>query len=433
MTKGATTSRGRTRKEPVTFLPYFFLSYAHSGSFAESPQGDPDESVREFFDDLVAEVRQQASSRSEFLPGFYDREIPVGSDWKESLSYALSGAQVLVPLYSADYVTRSWPGKEWACFRGRLLRAGLAHPDRRFVPVLWTPLPHAREPEGLQEALDLIANEPDYTDYGLRALQRIGLYHDSYQAVVNALAKRIVTLAENSPIRPSEVPDIDEMTSPFSPEARLAVFSIETAAPTASTVAAGHDPRGYGETSADWRPFPEQKLSLGAYAGQVVERLDFEPEVGGITTAKDARARRPGIIVIDPWFIADENGRMLLESAVKDLPRWVLPVLVLDKPDDASTQKLADQVRKILSTAGALHTNSSRRGANGVSSLDAFVSIVRVLVTEAERQYLRYRSGRYRAGQVVSPPSGNRPSLRGPKRSEGPASTPDPLGGTPDA
>jgi FxsC-like protein len=229
------------------------------------------------------------------------------------------------------------------------------------------------------------------------------------------------------------VPDIDEMTSPFSPEARLAVFSIETAAPTASTVTAGHDPRGYGEISADWRPFPEQELPLGQYARQVVERLDFEPEVGGIKTAKDARARRPGIIVIDPWFIADEKGRMMLESAVKDLPRWVLPLLVLDQPDDASTQKLADQVRKILSTAGALPTDSSRRGASGVSSLDEFVSIVRVLVTEAERQYLRYRSGRYRAGQVLSPPSGKRPSLRGPRRSEGPASTPDPLGGTPDA
>jgi FxsC-like protein len=272
----------------------------------------------------------------------------------------------------------------------------------------------------------LAADEPDYIENGLRALQRIRWYRDSYQAVVTGLARRIVALAENSPIGPSGVPDINEMTSPFSSETRLAIFSIETAAPTVSTVV-GHDIHGYGESSADWHPFPGQELPLAQYAKQVAERLDFKAEVSGLKSVTDLHARRPGIIVIDPWFIADENGRMALEAAIQNLPRWVLPLLVLDQADDADTRTLVGQLTEILRAAGALFTDSSRRGAQGVSSLDEFVSIVRVLVTEAERQYIRYRNGRYRGGQMLSPPSSNRPSLRRPKRPERPAPIADPL------
>jgi FxsC-like protein len=331
------------------------------------------------------------------------------------------------------------PGREWECFRQRMEDMGLPDPQQRFTPVLWTPLRETQHPvAGLEAALALGADMPGYVENGLRALLKIGWYRDSYEAVVNRLAERIVVLAENLPIQPYEVQDIDEMTSPFSPDSRLAVFSIETAAPTTSTVAAGHDPSGYGEDSADWRPFPRQELPLAEYARQVAERLDFRAEVSGIMAVRDKSVRRPGIILIDPWFVADDNGRSALESAVDELPRWVLPLLVVDQPGDPRTQKLAGQVRDILAAAGALPTDSSRRAAEGVSSLSEFVSIVRVLVAEAEKQYLRYRSGRYRDGQAS--PSGNRPSLRRPVRRDEPgsqpsepASRPDSLGETPHA
>lgn len=420
---------------------YFFLSYAHSDPLAGYPDANPDKLVGEFFGDLVDAVRRHASPRPGFVPGFYDQEIPVASDWKVSLSRALSTAQVFVPLYSPGYLAKSLPGREWECFRRRMEDMGLPDPLQRFTPVLWTPLGETMQDpvDGLEAALALGADQPGYVENGLRALLKIGWYRDSYEAVVSRLAKRIVVLAENLPIESYEVQDIDEMTSPFSPDSRLAVFAIETAAPTTSTVAAGHDPSAYGEDSADWRPFPHQELPLAEYARQVAERLDFRAEVSGIKAVRDKSVRRPGIILIDPWFIADGNGRSALESAVDELPRWVLPLLVLDQPGDTRTQELAGQVRDILAAAGALPTDSSRRAAEGVSSLSEFVSIVRVLVAEAEKQYLRYRSGRYRSGQVPSP-SGNRPSLRRPIRrdepvpqSSEPASPPDSLGGTPHA
>jgi FxsC-like protein len=425
---------------PGMTRPYFVLSYAHSDPLAGDPEGNPDKLVGKFYDDLADEVGRLASWGPGTVPGFYDQEIPLGSDWKASFSRALSAAQVFVPLYSAAYIGKSRPGQEWACFWRRLQLAGLNDPSLRFVPVLWAPLWEVPRPDWLEDAMAIGAGAPDYTENGLRALLKIDSYRGSYQAVVNTVARRIVAIAEEAPIGPSEVPDIDDMTSPFTTGQHLSVFVIETAAPTASTVVPEHDSRGYGDSSSDWRPFPEQESSLAEYAGQIARRLDFKPEVGGIKKVSDPRTRRPGIILIDPWFIADDAGRTALESAVENLPRWVLPLVVLDHPGDASTQKLADQVREILSAAGALPTDSSRRAARGVSSLDEFVSLVRVLVAEAERQYLRYRGRQYQSGPVISPRSGTRPRLRGPARPDDEASAPDrpassrdPRGDAPDA
>ena len=223
------------------------------------------------------------------------------------------------------------------------------------------------------------------------------------------------------------------MKSPFMPEPYLSVFVIETATPTVSTVVAEHDPRGYGENGADWRPFLQQELPLAEYARQAVGRLGFNAKVSGIKTASDPCTRRPGIILIDPWFIADDAGRLALESAVKNLPRWVLPLIILNQPNDTDTKKLASQVREILHGAWALPTDSSRRAAMGVSSLDDFVFAVRLLATEAERQYMRYRSGRHQSGQVPSLTSGTRPSLHRSARPVGLGSRPDQLAETPDA
>jgi FxsC-like protein len=397
--KGAKNAAGTRR-------PYFFLSYAHSDPLAGSPKAKPDELVEKFFRDLTKAVRRHASRRPELVRGFFDQEIPVGSDWKESLSQALGTAQVFVPLYSVRYLDKSYPGREWACFHRRMELTGMRNPGRRFVPVLWTPLSsETKDLPGLKEALSLGASEPGYIENGLRALMKIKLYRPSYRAVVNVLAKQIVALAEKSPIKPSEVPDINEMKSVFTPQSRLSVFTIETAAPTSATVVKGRSPLTYGASSTQWRPFPRQELPLAEYARQVAERFDFEAQVSEIERHRDPQSRRPGIILIDPWFIAAKKGQRALEAAIEELPRWVLPLLILDEPDSLRERKLASQVRDMLGTAGVLR--SSRQATREVSSLDDFVSVMPGLVAQAERQYLR--QGRE---QVRSPQSAKRPSLR---------------------
>src|SRR5215472_17024308 len=94
---------------------YFFHSYANSPPLAGSMPTEPDRWVRRFFEDLTTAVRSVATSPT-LATGFIDQDLPLFSGWKASLTQALSVAEVFVPLLSPGYYTRSWPGREWACF-----------------------------------------------------------------------------------------------------------------------------------------------------------------------------------------------------------------------------------------------------------------------------------------------------------------------------
>jgi FxsC-like protein len=420
---------------------YFFLSYAHSDPLVGYSEAKPDDLVTKFFDDLTKAVKRHAVQLSGTGPGFYDRDIPVGSNWKESIRQALSVAQTFVPLYSAAYMDRSWPGQEWECFRRRMASAGLADPLERFVPILWAPLPpRDQNQEGLRAALDLGRDVDEYTENGVRLLLKIDSYRPSYDHIINVAARKIVELAEASPLEPSAAQDPDEVASPFVPGPHGTVFVIETAAPTVSTVAAEHDSRGYGEHSSDWRPFLDQELSLAEYAKQVAKQLGFRPEIAEIGAARKASSpgtRGPGIIVIDPWLVATDSGRLALQAVVENLPAWVMPMIVLGPADDATTRKLADQVQELLNAAGALPTESARRTAMSVTSLEGFVASVRILVAAAERQFLRQPIGRQKNRQVPSTWSSFVLRPAAPRRAQAsmpdrPDSGPDSLEGTPD-
>ena len=290
-----------------------------------------------------------------------------------------------------------------SCFHQRAARAGSVKPRQRFMPVLWAPLLTTQSPPRFEQTPALKADKPGYTQNGLRALLKISSYRDSYP-VVDEPGQQIAILAENSPMTPSEVPDIDEVESVFTP-GPLGVFSIQVAAPTVHDLPAGHDPSTYGVSSTEWRPFPLQNTPIAEYARQTVERFDFKAEVSEISANMQSRSRRPGIILIDPWIIAQVSGRSTLESAVRKLPRWILPLLILTPATDGRSLELADKVRDILRQAKALPTDSSRRGAQGVGSLDAFRPVIRALIAEAERQYIRYRGGQQASQRQTRPPS----------------------------
>jgi FxsC-like protein len=394
--------------------PYFFLSYARSDPMAGNPDEDPDGPVETFFSDLTDAVRRHAAGGGEGVSGFYDQRIPVGSDWKEFMTEALSAAQVFVPLYSVNYLTSSWPGRELTCFKKRVEAAGRRNPLHRLVPVLWAPLAGAEYPPELRAALDSSPTEPEYADNGLRALLKLQTHHDLYQVVVDRLAARIVEIAEQDhiePVEPEMVGDIETASSAFPAVRPLPVFTIEVAVPAAAGRRESRDQRAYGETPAEWRPYPGQELPLAEYARQLIKQFDFDVRVAPLGTDTNPARRRPGIIVIDPASIADRTGWAELEEVARTLPRWVQPVVVV-APDDEPTRRLAAQVIDILPAAMALPPEWSGRAARGVRSLAEFVSLVPVLVAEAERQYFRHRSG----GTTV-PGSPGRPRLG---RAEGP-------------
>jgi FxsC-like protein len=378
--------------------------------------------VRDFHHDLTDAVQSQASPLSGLGPGLFDQEIPPGADPKASLTAALSTAEVFVPLYSPGYLARSWPAREWACFQQRLVKAEVADPLSRYAPVLWTPLPWEVDPPGLREAMD--GADREYAENGLRTLLRLQLYRPSYERVVGQIAARIVDLAENFPVGPSAAPDIDRVPVPgeFQTEASGAYFAVTVAAPTISDLAAGRDRSGYGASRADWRPYPgDQELPLAQHAAQIAEQMDLAVLTTSIEKLGDQQTARPGVILIDPWFVATEAGHAMLESYVRDLPRWVLPLLILDPSPDSRSLQLADLVRNLLGAKPRARVDVAERAVRGVSSLADFAVVMPVLAAEAERQYLRHGPVPHLAPGAARPRLTDGPSAPPPR----PESAPD--------
>lgn len=397
---------------------YFFLSYAHSPPLPGSPAVPVDEWVRGFYRDLSNRVRRHAAPGTTLQAGFIDMEIPLGTEWKTALVTALGAAEVFVPLYSPGYLTRSWPGREWACFETRMRLAGLPDPLRRFAPVLWVPLPSGQRPRGYRQAEDLAppdVREP-YLDNGLLALQRLRPYRPAYLSVLDELARRIVRLAEDDRIGPSQVPDIEQVDSAFRPSAQTPLLAVAVAAPVSGKVPAGARPGSYGKSAAEWRPFSEEKgaAPLAEYARMVGEQLDFSVEVTDLASAGELAERGPGIVLIDPFTIAAEADRSALEAYLDQMPSWVLPVL--GPATGPVGERLAQQLRGMLTKQRPSVTRQVRRGMRGVTSLRQFTEeLLPYLVAEAGREYLR-------RGPVEwpSPRPPSRPSLAGSGwRSEG--------------
>jgi|HubBroStandDraft_2_1064218.scaffolds.fasta_scaffold01308_7 FxsC-like protein len=408
-----------TARSPVSVQKrgsYFYLSYAHSPPLTESQVTDPDQWVRRFFDDLSAAVARHAEKESGLAPGFYDQELLLGTDWKANLNHALSTAEVFVPLYSPSYFARSWPGREWACFRDRLIGAGVEDPVQRFAPVLWVPLRIDQDsPPAMSRAMAVGATEPAYAENGLQALLRLAPYRESYEKVVDNLAAAIVnTVQSNPPLPPSVAPDIYSVPSAFSPAESGAYFAVRILAPTAQELPAHQDRSAYGDSGRYWRPFPdEQQLPLADYATQVAEQLlDFAVKVTDADPFRDSYPR-PGVILIDPWFAAAQDRLAVLRAMAAKLPVWVIPFLVLGAGSEERIPGLVNQVRDILEPLSRDKPEPTRDAISGVSSLQAFMSLMPRLVAEAQRQYLRHgpvRRAWPRSGglpRIGGPPSAN--------------------------
>lgn len=370
---------------------YFYLSYAHSPPLVGAREASHDRWVRAFYTDLAAAVRRHAPRRrSHMVTGFYDQEIPLDSNWKALLTRALSAAEVFVPLYSEGYFTRSWPGREWACFQQRLTDAKIRDPLSRVIPVLWVPLPPGRTPPAHDRALALGAGDQVYLDNGLAAMLRLTPYRARYDAVVERLAEKIVDLAESSPLAPSPVPDIDDVPSAFSPSESTALLAVAVLAP-----------RGPA-----WRPFREQQLSLADYAATIGEQLDFAVLVTDVRRASRQFDRNPAVLLIDPALVADGRDQRTLRDLADNLPAWVVPAIVLDAASGDRVTEDVRTVRAILESTSYPRTEPVRRALRGVGSLADFVALMPFLIAEAERQYLRHGP----IERTVAPP-GSRPRL----------------------
>ena len=346
---------------------YFFLSYAHQPPAARGAEHTPDPWVRALFRDLSAAVSRLGATTSSIQPGFVDLDMPVGSDWNAELAEALGAAGVFVPLYAPSYFTNSWSLRERAAFEHRLHQAGVTIDGPHVVPVLWVPLPPWDANPDVLAAYALGEDLPAYRENGLRAMCMLSYYQEQYSTLVERLAERIVQAAELDPLRPSPAPSPDEVEAP----------ALEP-----SFVAAVLAP---ADGAARWRPFAgRQELPAAAYVANTAERLGLPAVIKDFGTADELLSRYPAVLVIDPWTLDQPDGEHILLEAIKNLPPWVVPLVVVDEEasGDGHAAQLAAEAMAMLGRAGIVK-------AEQAGDLDGFIDAIPALVTEARRQFLR--------------------------------------------
>ncbi|MFJ8579495.1 TIR-like protein FxsC [Micromonospora sp. NPDC093277] len=362
---------------------YFFLSYAHSAPMLEDPRLDPDKWVKVFFDDLSAAIRGQVSAPDDRQVGFFDAQLSFGADWEETLTTALGNTQVFVPLYSPAYLRNSWPLGELEAFRRRLKASTIVEKYRHIVPVLWIPLPSWDQTAETREALELAGDVAGYAENGLRALCMLASYRPAYEEILGRIATEVTQIAQRYPLPPSVVPKVAEARHTSRADAQ---FVVVVAAPTRAEVPADRAPGVYAERSEQWRPFgQDQALPAAKYVASTAERLGLATHITSFADAGDVMARCPSVLLIDPWIVSDSAGEHDLALVLKRLPRWVIPLIVLNEGDPltvAEGNRFADRVALMLQRA-------NRPQAKRVTQLPEFVQIMPELVTEARRQYLK--------------------------------------------
>ena len=140
-----------------------------------------------------------------------------------------------------------------------------------------------------------------------------------------------------------------------------------------------------------WRPFPHhQDLPLADHAAAVAERFDFAARTTDAVEAGDLLARAPGILLIDPWYLAADQHSAAFRQMAANLPSWILPVLIPDPRPCTRAEALASDARTQL---GDTRTNSphAKQAFRGISSQQEFLHVMPFLVAEAEREFLRHR------------------------------------------
>ena len=359
---------------------YFCLS--HAGS----PTGI-DHWVSTFFNDLNAEVSRCARKSSGLEAGFADLQPP-GTERDAAVAYALASAQVLVPLYSPDYVDRQESSRELMTFRLRIPpEAAGTHPGN-IQPVLWAPLQAGQHADYIDWALELGARYDEYRELGLAAMCRISRYKDHYKKIVVTLANRIVKVAEQSLLGKVQPVHVADATPPGSITPHFVVAVI---APHDGQMPDTRDPDCYGSVSYAWRPFrTAHEVPIADVVSKEARLLNMPTRVIDFASGDSTLEVSPGVILVDPWILKLRQGLPLLRDAFEMLRQWVSLIVVVDRTDrqyNRAVAELAGQVMRMQRTAQSEHRGEHQIGQL-VRDVVTFDRIMPKAVKRARRLYL---------------------------------------------
>lgn len=388
--------------------PHFFLSYARSRYHPEGP--DPDRWVAKFFNDLCEDVAQATGMQ---VPGFMDRQIPVGTAWPNSLTDALANCRVFVALFSPAYFTSEYCGKEWAAFMERVERqtAGRDLPSA-IIPAWWTPMNLSELPHTLQAMQNASSKFPaPYTAEGLYGIMKLNRYRQHYKETVFRLANIIKDRAAECALAASPVSELDSLSNPFAQPHGTQQHQIRLtlAAQSIDKLPPDRDRYYYGRTANEWAPYRNQDdpVSISTYAGQVITGLGHHSVVDQVDDPGREPLDLPGVLVVDPWATRDPFIAERLREIDNHDPVEVLAPFNSEDPQTVeAADSLSESLKDVLPNSTAL-TGSAIR----IPTIHAFRGDLPKAVNEAITRFFKTTN----AYPPRTPPTMPRPRLQGPE------------------
>ncbi|AEV82397.1 hypothetical protein ACWT_1379 [Actinoplanes sp. SE50] len=410
---------------------YFFLSYA---------RGDDWESVKQFFNDLSAEVRSYAGLPTSRNVGFLDVEMQVGEAWARTLVTALGNCRSFVALITPRYLQSEPCGREWTVFTERLTLLELDVPvldPPPLIPLLWLPPPKLPPAIAARQYLNHRLPEA-YAALGLRQIIRLQRYRDDYIEMVARLAQQIVAAYDVDPALPKnpatvpfeEIPSAFHTAGMTPPATGGPAHQVEfvIAAPSRADLSDHHhpdlpgvarDPRFYGEAPESWAPYrPALESSLADRARSVALNHRFQALVTDLDKlrrlGRDDDAVRLVVLLVDLWVTGLARHReALARFAAGGRDTTAAAVLVPAGQDDEQTLTHLHQLKATLSRVFGRRMNTRMDPPEFRSEIPS------PAVFDAELGGIleRSRNRMFRTDPVhrrPPGPSGQRPILRGP-------------------
>jgi len=321
----------------------------------------PNQWVDAFYHRLNLEVQSRAAP----MPGLRAGSLyfATAGEARRALDIGLPRVRVLVPLYTREFLHDPPPD-----FGDRLYRlSDRAEPP--FVhPVLWEAHLPARRVNGLAQATSLGNSVQEYLECGMVSICRLNAYTAELRRIVEKLADRVVSAAENPDRVPVWLQSRPELPMPpRMPESRFII-----------TVVQAH------QRGPEWTPFGAGSVTERAM--DAAQRLSLLPEIllgtAAPSTANGFR-ESAGVLLLDSGVLDDPHNRPAVEQLLRTMPPWMTVVMVIGSDHGDHAARASD----LAAQAQAL----ARSGVQIARDEQEFQRAIDEAVTKARRNFLRSR------------------------------------------
>lgn len=356
-------------------------------------------------------------------------ESLIGDDWSAGARDALTDCTVFLAICSQRYFLTERCGREWWTFQDRLAQHDTitGRRPRALVPIAWGD-------SGLHGDLpaDRFASDIARHD-DVRALVRLRSNRARYRELIDDLARHIVEVSHNDPVRPtaallpyrvtpnafrvfgrrhSHPAVIGPGSSPPAVRFVLAAGRRDEMAPVREDLAY------YGAHRTDWQPYRPQRSDTIAVQAQTVaaDHLFHSDVVDNIEDIVEVLERADGddelvVMLVDAWVVRLAAHRKALRAAARHrypAVAMVVPVSVTDAETTSAREQLTATLSRLLAARSARSGPMLRVGPESAEEFEQEVGSI--LETARNRTFRSADVRRVAPGA----PAGSRPMLDAP-------------------